>query len=68
MLIKLAIWYLRRKKVSAIFNMKITGGKVQQKTNRGATYDTEFYDAQYLLSNGKAFVVPQGKFTVRQNV
>jgi hypothetical protein len=66
MLTKLALWYLRNRKVTVIMNYKVEGGKLTQKTNEGYTYDTDYNDSEIYLSNGKKFNIPEGKFKVVQ--
>jgi hypothetical protein len=66
MLTKLALWYLRNRKVTVIMNYKVEGGKLTQKTNEGYTYDTDYNDSEIYLSNGNKFNVPEGKFKIVQ--
>jgi len=62
MIIRLAIWYLRKRKVSVLINMKVKDGTVQQKTNKGWTCDNDLHNVRYLDKNGKELVLPEGKF------
>lgn len=64
-MIKLAIWYLRKRNVSVLLNMKIDGGTIQQKTRYGFTYDSEINNVNYLDADGELFNIPKGKFKVR---
>lgn len=61
-MIKLAIWYLRKRKVSVLLNMRVEGGTIQQKTRIGLTYHNDLNNAKYLDKNGKELVLPEGKF------
>ena len=61
-MIKLAIWYLNKRKVSVLLNMKIEGGIVQQTTYHGCTYNNTLNDIKYLDKNGNELVLPEGKF------
>lgn len=61
-MIKLAIWYLNKRKVSVLLNMKIEDGTVQQTTNHGCTYNNTLNNVKYLDKNGKELILPEGKF------
>lgn len=64
-MIKLAIWYLRKRNVSVLLNMKIDGGTIQQKTRYGCTYDSDISNGKYLDNDGKPLNIPKGKFKFR---
>lgn len=63
-MIRLAIWYLRRREVSVLMNVRIDGGVIQQKTGYGCTYDTVLDNVKYLDRDGEELIIPQGKFKI----
>lgn len=66
-MIKLAIWYLRKRKVSVLLNMRVDGGAIQQTTRYGCTYDNHLNNVRYLDKNGKELIIPEGKFKISYN-
>lgn len=66
-MIRIALWYLRKRKVSVLLNMKIDGGTVQQKTRYSCTYDNELTNVKYLDKDGEMVNLPKGKFKYTTN-
>lgn len=66
MLTELALWYLRKKKVTVIMNYKVEGGKLTQKTNEGYTYDSDFDNSEIWLNDGSEFIIPEGKYKIER--
>lgn len=64
-MIRLAIWYLRRKKVSVIMNMDVEGGTIKQMARYGYTYNNKLANVRLLDKDGQELKIPQGKFKVQ---
>ncbi len=62
MLTKLALRYLEKRGKSVMINFEIDGGRVQPKKNKVYTINNDFEHVDYRLTDGKPFVIPNGKF------
>lgn len=64
MLTKLAIWYLRKRKVSVMMNFYVDDATIVQKSIEGYLYDNSLIDCDYLSSSEKRLILPEGKFHI----
>lgn len=63
MLVKLAIWYLRRKRVSVIMNYRINGGLLKPKQNQSYMYENTFIETEHRYIDNSEMDVPEGNFS-----
>lgn len=62
MLEKLAIWFLKKRKVSIIIGFAHEGGAIRPLNRDTYLYDNTFDRCQFLEYNGAEFQIPEGKF------
>lgn len=65
MLSRLAVWYLWKRKKSAIIGVKLKDGEFQTKNSTTYYFDNEFTDVVVKDKNGKLFNIPEGKFKIK---
>lgn len=61
---RLAVWYLRKRKVSVIMNVKIETGCIRQLTKTCYIYDNELIDTRYYDFVGAGVALQDGKFVI----
>ncbi|UGO50928.1 hypothetical protein PQE70_gp075 [Bacillus phage vB_BanS_Nate] len=65
MLSRLAVWYLWKRKKSAIIGFSLGDGELQTKNSTTYYYDNEFGDIVVKDKNGKGFNIPfNAKFKI----
>lgn len=62
MLTKLAIWYLRKRKVSVMIGFVTFRGSLQSDNKRAFLYDNTLNETKYFDQLGKSLDLPEGKF------
>ena len=68
MITKLAIWYLRKRKVSAVIGFYIDGGHIRPINNRCFLMDNKFMNIKFLKNDGEELDIPRGKFTYEESI
>ncbi|QLI77123.1 hypothetical protein [Bacillus pumilus] len=66
MITKLAIWWLRKRKLTVLIGHDITGGEIKAKSNKVYLYDSNLKDVAFKDPNGIPFNVPEGKFAYKR--
>jgi hypothetical protein len=62
----LAIWYLRKKKISVLMNYQIDNGKIRPLTHMNCMYDNNLNNVDVRSNNNQVLVIPEGKFCIKQ--
>lgn len=66
MLTQLAIWYLRKKKISVAIGFAFLGGEVRSKAPNSYLYDSTFTRCRFVESDNQPFRVPEGPFQTKR--
>lgn len=66
MITKLAIWWLRKRKLTVLIGHDITGGEIKARFNKVYLYDSNLRDAVFKDPYGIPFNVPEGKFAYKR--
>lgn len=66
MLSKLAVWYLRKKKISVLIGFEVKNGQMKSYNQTCALFDNELYNVEYKTRDNKPFLIPDGKFSIER--
>lgn len=66
MLTKLAIWYLRKRKVSVLIGFLTYEALIQQERESAYLYDSNLMNTSYFDYEGNKIEIPEGKFEFRR--
>lgn len=64
MLTSLAIWYLRKRKLSVLIGFEAIDGQVKPQNNRTFVYDNTLRNTVFKSPDGEVLILPEGKFSI----
>lgn len=66
MLTKLAIWYLRKRKISVLMGFTTSRGSLQSDNDVTYLLDNFLMDTAFYDKFGKKWLLPEGKFSYKE--